>query len=159
MTPARGHAFVKTRGRIRSHRIAAGDASELLPVGASYPSAADFRHTKLKALSRLDRIRHFGVALLWIAVNVTFWRWWKRQTAYGTPWLFWIETVMLAYQTTFLPTVFWWFVGRMKRPVEVEAPAGLRVAVISRCVPASESLEVIREQLRALVDVNYPHDS
>jgi cellulose synthase (UDP-forming) len=100
-----------------------------------------------------------AVGLLWVAVNATFWTWWTRQTAHSTPWLFWVETVMLFYQTTFLPTVFWHFVGRMKRPVEVQARPGMRVAMISPCVPASESLEVIRAQLRALVDVDYPHDS
>jgi cellulose synthase (UDP-forming) len=101
----------------------------------------------------------WAVGLLWVAVNVSFWAWWMHQTAPSTPWLFWVETVMLFYQTTFLPTVFWYFVGRMKRPVEVQAGPGIRVAMVSPCVPASESLDVIREQLRALVEVDYPHDS
>jgi len=70
-----------------------------------------------------------------------------------------LETVALFYQTTLLPTVFWRFVSKMKRPVEVKPRAGMRVALITPCVPASESLEVIREQLEALVAVTYRHDS
>jgi hypothetical protein len=35
----------------------------------------------------------------------------------------------------------------------------MRVAMISPCVPASESLDVIQEQLGALAGVAYPHDS
>src|SRR5690349_1587941 len=126
--------------------------------GRRRASGSGFRHSTTSAMTRFDRVRFWAVAALWITVNVAFWTWWMHQTAHSTPWLFWIETVMLFYQTTFLPTVFWHFVGRMKRPVEVQADRGIRVAMVSPCVPASESLDVIREQLRALVDVDYPHD-
>jgi hypothetical protein len=43
-------------------------------------------------------------------VAVSFWRWWLQQSAHGTPWLYWAETLALFYQTTLLPTVFWRFV-------------------------------------------------
>ena len=73
--------------------------------------------------------------------------------------MYWIETIALLYQVTLLPSVYWWFVSKMRRPVEVGAPAGMRVALITLCVPSSESLEVIGEQLDALQTVDYPHDS
>lgn len=107
----------------------------------------------------MDRVRHVAVALLWIAVNLAFWGWWLRQAKHGTAWLYWAETVALFYQTTLLPTVFWRFVGKMKRPVEVLPAPHMRVALITLCVPASESLEVIAGQLDALRKVTYPHDS
>jgi cellulose synthase (UDP-forming) len=118
-----------------------------------------FKHSKVGALSRSDRVRFWGVALLWIAVNLAFWGWWLRRTGRSTPWLYWAETTALFYQTTLLPTIFWSFVARMKRPVEIAPPAQTRVALITLCVPSSESLEVIREQLDALCKVTYPHDS
>jgi hypothetical protein len=120
---------------------------------------AEFRHTKVSALTRADRLRFWGIALLWIAVNVSFWAWWLTRASHGSPWLYWAETLALFYQTTFLPTVFWRFVAKMKRPVEVRARSHMHVALITPCVPAHESLDVIRDQLEALQNVEYPHDS
>lgn len=127
--------------------------------GGTARSGRPFRHAKVSALTRADRARYWAVALLWLAVNLTLWGWWLRQAQHGTSWLYWTETVTLFYQTTLLPTVFWWFVRKMKRPVEVRPPAGMRVAMITLCVPAHESLDVIAGQLEALRGVTYPHDS
>jgi cellulose synthase (UDP-forming) len=121
--------------------------------------AAEFRHSKVSALSLTDRVRFWAVGVLWLAVNLGFWGWWLRQTGHSTLWLFWAETVALFYQTTLLPTVFWRFVGGMKRPVEVTPAGGMGVAMITLCVPSSESFDVIEGQLVALGDVDYPHDS
>jgi cellulose synthase (UDP-forming) len=55
--------------------------------------------------------------------------------------------------------VFWRFVGKMKRPAEVEPAADIHVAMITLCVPSSESLDVIEGQLVALRNVEYHHDS
>ena len=119
----------------------------------------EFRHSSVSALSPTDRMRFWAVGLLWLAVNLAFWGWWLHQTGRSTAWLYWAETVALFYQTTLLPTVFWRFVRKMKRPVEVEAPADMRVAMITLCVPSSESVDVIEGQLIALRSVEYPHDS
>jgi cellulose synthase (UDP-forming) len=106
-----------------------------------------------------DWIGYAAILLLWLAATVQFWRWWLPQSAHGSPWLFWPQTAALVYLVTVLPSLYWFFVGRMRRPVEPEVPAGLRVAMITLCVPAHESLEVIRGQLEALQAVEYPHDS
>ena len=110
-------------------------------------------------LSSTDRMRFWAVGLLWLAVNLAFWGWWLHQTNHSTAWLYWAETIALFYQTTLLPTVFWRFVRKMKRPVEIEPPADMRVAMITLCVPSSESLDVIGGQLVGLRNVDYPHDS
>lgn len=123
--------------------------------GAELP----FRHRSVSALSRADRVRLGALAVVWAAVNASFWAWWLGHAGQGTPWMYWIETIALLYQVTLLPSVYWWFVSKMRRPVEVGAPAGMRVALITLCVPSSESLEVIGEQLDALQTVDYPHDS
>jgi cellulose synthase (UDP-forming) len=120
---------------------------------------AEFRHEKVSPLSPVDRARYWSVALLWLAVNVAFWGWWLHQTDHSTAWLYWAETIALFYQTTLLPTVFWRFVGNMKCPAEVEPAADMRVAMITLCVPSSESLDVIEGQLVALRNVEYHHDS
>ncbi len=118
-----------------------------------------YRHRSVSALSRGDRVRLLALAVVWAAVNGSFWVWWLGHAGEGTPWMYWIETIALVYQVTLLPSVYWWFVSKMRRPVEVEAPAGMRVAMITLCVPSSESLGVIGEQLHALRAVDYPHDS
>ena len=118
-----------------------------------------FRHTSVSVTSLAGRVRFWCVASLWLIVNVSFWAWWLKPHGPDASWLYWIETTGMFYQATFLPTFFWWFVSKMKKPVEVPAPAGMRVALITLCVPSHESLEVIRDQLEALRHVHYPHDS
>jgi hypothetical protein len=139
-------------------------AAACRPASCRVPPVArktvgEFCHSKVSAFSFVDRVRFWAVALLWLAVNLGFWGWWLHQTEHSTPWLYWAETIALFYQTTLLPTVFWRFVRKMKRPVEIEPPADVRVAMITLCVPSSESLEVIEGQLVALRNVDYPHDS
>jgi cellulose synthase (UDP-forming) len=118
-----------------------------------------FHHESVPAMSRLDRVRYAALSAVWLAATASFWLWWLGHAAHSTPVLYWIQTVMLFYQATLLPTIYWHYVRRMRRPVEPEAPAGVRVALISLCVPAHESLTVIRKQLEALQNVTYPHDS
>ena len=55
--------------------------------------------------------------------------------------------------------MYLFFVGQMRRPLFVRAPSGVKVALITLCVPSTESLGVIVRQLEALARVEYPHDS
>jgi len=117
------------------------------------------RHDSESALSPRQKLAHLLIALLWAVVTATFWVWWLGHARGGTPWLYWTQTATLVYQTTVLPSFFWAYVRKMRRPIEIEAPVGMRVAMVTLCVPSSESMEVIRKQLRALTCVEYPHDS
>jgi cellulose synthase (UDP-forming) len=105
------------------------------------------------------RLWWWVIALGWVGVTASFWMWWLRQSSGGTAWLFWPQTAALLYSTTLLPTFFFYFVYRMRRPSDVAPAAGKRVAMITLCVPGHESLDVIRGQLEALQNVTYPHDS
>jgi cellulose synthase (UDP-forming) len=99
------------------------------------------------------------IAFAWLGVTASFWYWWLRHASARTPWLFWPQTISLLYQTTALPTFFFFYVFKMRRPVEVSPRADVRVALITLCVPSHESLDVIRDQFEALRNVSYPHDS
>ncbi len=99
------------------------------------------------------------IAVAWTGVTASFWVWWLGHAATGTPWLYWPQTLCFAYQMTALPTIFFYYAKKMRRPIELEALPGMRVALITLCVPAHESLEVIRAQLEALRRVTYEHDS
>jgi cellulose synthase/poly-beta-1,6-N-acetylglucosamine synthase-like glycosyltransferase len=104
-------------------------------------------------------VLHAVLAVLWLVVCAQFWRWWIPRAADGDAWLAIGVSVALAYQTFVLPSVFWLYVGRMRRPVPRPAPDGLSVALVSPCVPSCESLEVIEAQLRAMAAVEHPHES
>jgi len=67
-------------------------------------------------------------------------------------------SVALFYEITILPSFYLFFLGKMRKPRHVSAPRKLRVAIITLCVPSSESIEVIERQLAAMVAVKYPHD-
>lgn len=127
-------------------------------VHAAAP-ASEIIHTSVPALTRAGVVRHRALAGLWLLVNVSFWSWWLGRAGTGSPGLYWAQTLTLFYQVTVLPTIYWVFVGRMRRPVEPEAPPGMKVALITLCVPKHESLDLIRAQLDVLTAVDYPHDS
>jgi cellulose synthase/poly-beta-1,6-N-acetylglucosamine synthase-like glycosyltransferase len=122
-----------------------------------------FRHSSRRVLSGSQQVAHLILGVVWLAVNVGFWRWWLSHSSGGTSWMYWIDTVALFYQATVMPTFLWWFLGRMRRPVEISAREGkiaeLKVALITLCVPSSESIGVVKEQLEALGKVSHAHDS
>ena len=118
-----------------------------------------FRHASTSALSRGQRTVHLALALAWTTVTSTFWVWWLGHASESASWLYWTQSVTLLYQTTVLPWFYWVYVRKMRRPIEVQARPRMRVALITLCVPSSESIIVIGRQLEALRQVSYPHDS
>jgi cellulose synthase (UDP-forming) len=55
--------------------------------------------------------------------------------------------------------VRWLALGRMRRPRYLEPKEGLRVAVATTFVPGAEPIGMLEQTLRALVDLDYPHDT
>jgi cellulose synthase (UDP-forming) len=53
----------------------------------------------------------------------------------------------------------WFLLLFMRRPRPIPASPGLRVAVATTVVPRAESLEMLEVTLRALVALDYPHDT
>lgn len=104
-----------------------------------------------------SRMQYRALTVLWIAATASFWLWWIPGHAVSTP-LFVIGAVAMAYVSTILPSFYWYFVGRAKVPEARKAPAGLRVAVITPCVPSSESSDIVAMQLEALSKLDYPCD-
>ncbi len=111
------------------------------------------------ALSRGQRVIYWALTALWAVVVLQFWRWWLAPEHHGALGLYVATSLPLAYLTTVLPSFYWFFVGRMRRPVHQEPAPGRRVALITLCVPSHETIDVIADQLRALTQVRYPHDS
>jgi cellulose synthase (UDP-forming) len=127
------------------------------PRGLRPAGPRKVRH--VAALSRRQRVVFWALTALWLVVVAKFWLWWLRPAHHGALVLFVLASVPMAYLTTGLPSFYWFFVGRMRRPVHMAAKDGRRVALITLCVPSHETLDVIAGQLRALAAVRYPHDS
>ncbi len=53
----------------------------------------------------------------------------------------------------------WYLLLFMRRPVPIPAPPGLRAAVVTTCVPDAEPIDMLERSLRALVAIEYPHDT
>jgi cellulose synthase (UDP-forming) len=122
------------------------------------PTALQAVHSK-PVLSRAQRAQHAALGALWIFVLVSFWVWWLAPARRGALGLYLPATVALAYLTTVLPSLYWLFVARMRRPVYIAPASGRRVAMVTLCVPSHEAFDVIEGQLVALTRVCYPHDS
>src|SRR5215210_6977204 len=118
-------------------------------------SAADPAVRDEAVLSRAQRVQHAALGALWVLVLVSFWTWWLAPARRGALGLYLPATVALAYLTTVLPSLFWMFVARMRRPLYVPPAPGRRVAMITLCVPSHETFDVIERQLRALTRVSY----
>ena len=133
---------------------------EALDAGATVaaPEPATSGHSE-SALSTGRRVVYVLLLGLWLIVNVRFWIFWLRPDHRGALVLWIPATLAFAYLLTGLPTFYWFYVGRMRRPPYVPAPPGLRVAMITLCVPSHESIDIVERQLRAIAAVRYPHDS
>ena len=53
----------------------------------------------------------------------------------------------------------WFLLLFMKRPVPIVARPGRKVAAITTFVPEGESLEMLEESVKALLALDYPHDT
>jgi cellulose synthase (UDP-forming) len=134
-------------------------ASTPVPGHLSGPGPDVWTVRDERVLSPLQRAEHAALGALWVFVGVSFWRWWLAAAHRGALGLYLPATAAMVYLTTVLPSLFWLFVGRMRRPVHVAPAPGRRVALITLCVPSHETFDVIARQLRALTLVTYPHDS
>jgi cellulose synthase (UDP-forming) len=143
--------------RSRAH-VAPATALPRRPVAPPRPpTPRKVRHRAV--FSRRQRVAYWALTALWLVVVAQFWLWWLRPEHHGALGLFVLASIPMAYLTTGLPSFYWFFVGRMRRPVHMAPQPGMRVALITLCVPSHETLDVIAGQLRALAAVRYPHDS
>lgn len=106
-----------------------------------------------------QRHLYWCLVIIWVASNIVFWSWLVQAEHIESLWFFVVFGCAYAYEVTFLPSMYLFYVGRMRRPRPVDPPPGLRVALITLCVPRAETVDVIVKQLEALVRVRYPHES
>lgn len=96
---------------------------------------------------------------LWAFLVLNMLLWWFDESRIDYLPLFITLSLAMMYEFVVLPSFFLYFVFRAKTPPKRFAKKGLKVAVISLCVPKKESLYIIEKQLKAMVEIEYPHDS
>lgn len=117
-----------------------------------------------KAFTPRQQVQYGALATAWVVLSGYFWFWWLQPGHIGNPLLFTLVSIALFYTMTLLPSIYLFYLGFMRLPVPVtvdQVPAGQigRVAVITLTVPGSESLAIVRRQLLAMRNIQYPHDS
>jgi cellulose synthase (UDP-forming) len=117
----------------------------------------------VQVFSRRRWVEYTLLVALWLGVVGYFWTWWLGQRHTGTPVLFYATSIPMFYVSTVLPSFYLFYLGWMRRPAPVTAAQAAgrlgRVAMITLTVPGSESIEIVRRQLDAMVAVRYPHDN
>lgn len=96
---------------------------------------------------------------IWIFIVVWMSVWWFSSEQINYLPLFIPLSVALVYEFILLPSAYLFFIFRVKYPRKRRVIKGAKVAVISLCVPKKESLYIIEKQLKAMSEINYPHDS
>lgn len=96
---------------------------------------------------------------IWALCTFWMWIWWITPERVNYAPIYVPLTLALLYEFALLPTTFLYFVLRAKRPPKRIAPKDQKVAVVTLCVPSTESLDIIERQLAAMAAINYPHDS
>ena len=96
---------------------------------------------------------------IWLASIIWLWSWWLNPEHIGNYWLYIPLTLALVYENIVMPGFLLFSIRKAKNPPNRRPIKNSKVALITPCVPAKESLEIIEKQLAALVAVEYPHDS
>jgi cellulose synthase (UDP-forming) len=119
----------------------------------------------------MNKIQNTGVLKWWdypiffvlTALNTLFILWFLRQwfaiKVWGgfSVWL--IVATILVFRNLVLYQMRWFSLLLMRKPVPKKAMPGQRVAAITTFVPGAESLEMLEETVRAMVVMDYAHDT
>lgn len=123
-----------------------------------------YRVEQLKVMTVSQQASYYFLVLGWIVTNVFFWYWWLQRDHSGNPVLFGLMSFAFFYEATVLPSFYTFYLGNMRRPESVNVRAidpniVKKVAVISLTVPGSEDIEIVKQQLIAMKQIDYPHES
>jgi cellulose synthase (UDP-forming) len=124
-----------------------------------------YRVQQLKVMTATQERSYKMLVLVWIATNLYFWYWWFQWRHIGAPILFALMTLAFFYEATVLPSFYTFYLGNMRSPkpinvnISMNAQVVKKVAVISLTVPGSEGLEIVKQQMIAMTQIEYPHES
>jgi cellulose synthase (UDP-forming) len=112
-----------------------------------------------KLFTRTDNITFALLTCLSVTAIVSFLVYWFSFGDWLThPGSFLILTFIVSFKVA-SSLARWFILPFMKRPWTMAPRNGLKVAVVTTIVPGVESLEMLEETVRALVALDYPHDT
>jgi cellulose synthase (UDP-forming) len=85
-------------------------------------------------------------------------RWFAYGDWFAHPLPFWGLTLIVIGRLV-INQSRWWYLPFMRKPVLMTPRPGWKVGVATTFVPGVESIEMLEETVRALVALNYPHDT
>jgi len=106
-----------------------------------------------------SRWRALVVLPIWLLSVFWLWSWWLIQAPSSFLGLYIPLSLALIYETTVMPGALLYLTLRAKVPQKRRPQKNLKVAVITLCVPSQESMEIIEQQLKAMSEITYKHDS
>ena len=84
--------------------------------------------------------------------------WFAYGDWFARPLAFWGLTLIVISRLA-INQFRWWCLPFMRKPVPMIPRPGWKVGVATTFVPGAESIEMLEETIRALVALNYPHDT
>ena len=85
-------------------------------------------------------------------------QWFAYGDWYSHPIGFWGLTLVLMGRLA-INQFRWWYLPFMKKPLPMMPRSGWKVAVATTFVPGAEPIEMLEQTVRALVALDYPHDT
>jgi cellulose synthase (UDP-forming) len=119
-------------------------------------------HASVQSQKVFNRSDYLLFALLTVVSSAAIAYFMTRWFAYGDwfarPLPFWGLTLIVIGRLA-INQFRWWYLPFMRKPVPMTPRPGWKVGVATTFVPGAESIEMLEETLRALVALNYPHDT
>ena len=101
---------------------------------------------------------YVSITILWASINFLFWFWWIGYASQGDLVIFVIISAILLFQYTAPQLWFILVTARMRHQKPNIAPPDKRVIMATSFVPGSESIDIIEQTLRGMMQQTYPHD-
>lgn len=123
---------------------------------------------QLSDIGKEDRVTYLHLVLGGIIVTFIFSLWWFSSSHIPQNFTGWLHLfdislfALLSYVVwhQIVMEIFSWYIAlSMKIPKFLPAAKGLRVALLTAFVPGKESYEVLEKTLKAMVEVEYAHDT
>lgn len=126
------------------------------------------RLVKLDLMTKFQRVTYYVLLFIGLFLTSVFGLWWFEPSHIANNFhglfhfadiaLFLLLTYVVWYQI--VNEIFSWSVANtMSHPLPMKPEQGLKVAFLTAFVPGTEPLDMLEKTLKAMVEVEYPHDT
>ncbi len=128
----------------------------------------NYRIEQIPVMGKEDKITYLYLVLGGMVITSIFAVWWfmPSHLPHNFSGVFHLVDIMLFVMLSFIvwhqiimEVLAWYISLNMKTPKPTFAPPGFKVALMTAFVPGKESYEILTKSLRAMKEVDYPHDT